>query len=297
LGTFGLQSLVWTASAFLLAYLPAYRRNGRKMIDAPAANPAGPGPLRRRLASILHASVLRRPVERAVFHFISQTIARSMKHRLFLSVYGGFGAALAVLGLMSGETGVLRLPLMLSFIMVSGLRAAFNFPSELRANWAFQLTEMTAAAEYLSAMRKWIVLYAVAPLFLIMAPLEVRWFDLPAAVFHITFGFVLSLLLIEIMFFGFRKVAFTCSYFPGKSNLIGLGVIYCFGFTAYSRSMAALQLWLVDVPVAAVASIALILAATIALSKARGNELKIEGTLEYEDAGDPEVRSLGLASR
>jgi hypothetical protein len=297
LGSFGLQALGWTVIAFLLAYLPAYRRNGRKMVDAPSANPAGPGPIRRRIEALLNTYVLRRPVERAVFHFITQTIARSMKHRVFLAVYGGFGAALAVLGLMSGESGVLRLPLMLSFIMVSGLRAAFNFPSELRANWAFQLTEMSGAGDYLTAMRKWVVLYAVTPLFVLVAPLEVRWFGLPAAAFHLAFGFVLSLLLIEIMFFGFRKVAFTCSYFPGKSNVIGLGVIYVFGFTAYSRSMATLQSWLVDMPVTAGVCIAALLAATIALSSLRGKELKVEGALEYEDAGDPEVRSLGLASR
>jgi hypothetical protein len=232
-----------------------------------------------------------------VFHFITQTITRSMKHRVFLAVYGGFGAALAVLGLSSGEAGVLRLPLMLSFIMVSGLRAAFHFPSELRANWAFQLTELACAGDYLSAMRKWIVLYAVGPLFAVMLPLEIRSFGLPAALFHATFGFALSLLLIEIMFFGFRKIAFTCSYFPGKSNLIGLGVIYCFGFTFYSRSMAGLQSWLVDMPVAAALTIAALLSATVALSHLRGRDLQVEGALEYDDPGDPDVRSLGLAVR
>src|SRR5213079_237982 len=66
---------------------------------------------------------LREPVQNAVFHFITQSITRSVKHRLFLATYGGFGAALAVFALISGPEGLLRLPLTFSFVLVSGLRA------------------------------------------------------------------------------------------------------------------------------------------------------------------------------
>ena len=37
--------------------------------------------------------------------------------------------------------GMLEIPLTLSFFAISGLRAAFNFPAELRANWIFQVCE------------------------------------------------------------------------------------------------------------------------------------------------------------
>ncbi len=105
------------------------------------------------------------PVEYAVFHFISQTITRSLKHRLFLATYGGFGAAFAVMTFGDGPSGLLILPLTLSFILVSGLRAAFNFPAELGANWAFQLSEITSAEPYLAATRKWMLACAILPLF------------------------------------------------------------------------------------------------------------------------------------
>ena len=103
----------------------------------------------------------------------AQTITRSLKHRLFLATYGGFGAALAVMTLAIGPVrGCCRLPLTLSFVLVSGLRAAFNFPSELRANWAFQISEITGVRRYLAATRKWIVVCAILPLFLLLAPME-----------------------------------------------------------------------------------------------------------------------------
>jgi hypothetical protein len=52
----------------------------------------GPGPLARVIATAVHRW-LRDPVECGVFHFIGQTIARSLKHLLFLATYGGLGAA------------------------------------------------------------------------------------------------------------------------------------------------------------------------------------------------------------
>ena len=48
-------------------------------------------------------------------------------------------------------------------------------------------------------------------------------------------------LLIELMFWGFGKVPFTCSYFAGKTSLSILAVLYLYGFTTYSFNMADLE--------------------------------------------------------
>ena len=77
-------------------------------------------------------------MQQAVYRFMSQTIARSMKHPLFLATYAGFGIALVVFSYGSDRTALLRIPLTLSFVLITGLRAAFSFPAELGANWAFQ---------------------------------------------------------------------------------------------------------------------------------------------------------------
>jgi hypothetical protein len=297
LGRIGAQSLGLVAVVFLLTYLPAYRRSALKAVDMPAANPSGPGRLRNALDATLNRFVLTTPVQRAVFHFINQTIARSMKHRIFLAVYGGFGIAIAAGSLVSGESGLLKLPFALSFLLVSALRAAFNFPSELRANWAFQITENQATGDYMNATRKWVALHAIVPLFLLLAPVEFLKFSWPTAVFHLSLGLVSSLLLMEIMFAGFRKVAFTCSYFPGRTNLIGLGVIYLFGFTAYSRCLAALERFLDGMPFAILGLYAAMLTICVLVARWGNKEREGEGSLEYNDDGEPAVRSLGLASR
>ncbi len=59
---------------------------------------------------------------------------------------------------------------------------------------------------------------------------------------HAFFQFAAGALLIELMFWTpFDKVPFTCSYFPGGSNMAILFVLYLYGFSAYSFHMADLE--------------------------------------------------------
>jgi hypothetical protein len=240
--------------------------------------------------------LLRDPVECGVFHFIGQTLARSVKHRLFLATYGGFGAALVVLTAAAGG-GSLKLPLTLSFILISGLRAAFNFPSELAANWSFQVSEISSVGGYVRATRKWVVVYAILPLFLLLAAIDMVHARPTAVLFHFAFGVTASALLLEALFLGFRKVPFTCSHFPGKVNLVFLSVIYVFGFTMYSSYMAELEAWLGRTPAAAVLFFVGAAVGLVALGRWRDRMLGERAALDYDDPGDPAVRTLGLAAQ
>ncbi len=296
LGEVAWWGLAGAGALFLLTYLPGYRRHARKVLEAPQPNPSGPSALQRSISRLIGRSILRAPVQIAVFQFVNQTITRSMKHRLFLATYAGCGGALAVATFGSGSAGMLRLPLTLSFILVSALRAAFNFPSELGANWAFQVSENHHVRDTLSATRKWIVLCATGPLFLLLAPLEFWYFPWPAAVFHLAYGFVLSLVLMEVMFLGFRKAPFTCAYLPGKVNLVFLSVIYIFGFTLYSRLMADLEEWLQAQPAAGPGFLAAAAAAFVLLNRWRARHVEEAAVLEYEDQVEPEVRTLELSA-
>ncbi len=249
-GEVGLWALAGSCALFLLTYLPGYRRHCRKALESPHPDPSGPAPVSALMRRFAARTFLKSPAELGVFRYVTATISRSPKHRLFLATYGGFGAAMAFLNLRSGEDGMLELPLTLSFTLVSGLRAAFNYPAEPAANWAFQMTEAASPAAYLAATRKWIICWAIAPLFLLLAPVEIVSFGPLAAALHIAFGATMSMLLADLLFLDFRKVPFTCTYAPGQANLIGLGVAYVFGFTTYSRFMAQFEAWLTPRPLA-----------------------------------------------
>src|SRR6185312_147198 len=200
--------------------------------------------------------LLQHPIQEAVYHYIGQTITRSMKHRLFLAVYAGFGAALVVFSLaplLATRSGperatLMAVPLTLSFVLVSGLRAAFNFPAELTANWAFRMTDTNHTRQCLLAMRKWTVVCGVIPLFLLLIPFDLAFFSGRVALFQFFYGVALSVLLVELMFVGFTKIPFTCGYFPSRNNLVWLIAMYVGGLILYSSRMADLEIWLLDRP-------------------------------------------------
>jgi hypothetical protein len=294
LESFAVAGILVAAAVFLLTYLAGYTRHARRALDSTDTSPSGPGRLRTAVNAFLDRRVLTHPLQRAAFHFIGQMIGRSLKHRLFLATYSGFGAAVAVTSLVSGDEGLLPLPLTLSFFLVSGLRAAFNFPSDLRANWVFRVTDNEDRTECLAATRKWIVICGILPLFALMAPVEFAFFRWTTALFHLAFGITLSIVLMQIMFFSFRKVPFTCSYFPGKVNLVGLSVLYVYGFTTYSYTMSGLEGWLAANPLRSIAFFAIAALICRALGRRREREIGIMLSLDYEDAPDPVVRTLDL---
>src|SRR6185312_17451151 len=244
---------------------PLYVRHTRKLIETPPASPSGPGKLHLALNAAIDRRLLKNPVQAAVFHYIGQTITRSMKHRLFLAVYAGFGAALVVISIAPylpvgpgsfvilvsqspARAALMGVPLTLSFVLVSGLRAAFNFPAELTANWAFRMTDTNHTRECLIAMRKWTVVCGVIPLFLLLVPFDLAFFSWDVALFPFFYGVTLSAVLVEVMFVDFTKIPFTCGYFPSRNNLVWLIAMYVGGLILYSSRMADLEIWLLDRP-------------------------------------------------
>ncbi len=70
----------------------------------------------------LDSIVVRVPVRRAILHFISQTLARTHRHRVYLAMYGGVGMALVIasaLLLKIGEGGHIHV-----MFSADGLQAA-----------------------------------------------------------------------------------------------------------------------------------------------------------------------------
>ena len=97
-------------------------------------------------------------------------------------------------------------------------------------------------------------------------------------------------LLVELLFWNFDKVPFTCSYYPGRTSLALLGVLYVYGITGYSFHMADLESamerhWAAAVLFFAVSALALI------LSWRRHPEA---GGVRF-DGSEPVIQSLELS--
>jgi hypothetical protein len=291
---------------FLLTYTIGYWRHTKRILEGIESHVFAPAWYQRVTAWALNWCVLRHPFQRASFHFIGKVFARSSKHRLFVAMYSGIGLALTISSLFAlrrdstffitiSRPGLLEAPLILLFFVVSGLRATFNIPYELNANWMFQIVNRYDAAEYLKAARKWVLVRGIIPLFIFLAPLEFAFLKPAEAYFNLAFGFAIAVVLLELFFFNFNKVPFTCSYLPAKSHLAFLAGAYLYGFTIYTYSMAGLANW-ISISQRRTSGFFLLTAVALAgigFYRRYAHDSTLE--LVYEDDRDPLVRQLNLS--
>ena len=234
LGVLARRALAGVAAVALVAagtYALAYARQMRRTVEH-----SGVAPSRRNFApwNAIARVFARRAPKRAILVFIGRTLARSRQHRLLLAVYTGMGLAYvfsqvayvlyhskaAAFGALEGRRQTaLSIPLILLFFVIIGLRVSFSIPIEVRANWLFRLTGPNVRGAYLDATRKTLLLFAVAPVVAIAAPIYMAVWPWPRAVGHVAFLAAFGLLIVELVLTGFAKVPFTCSYLPGKANL------------------------------------------------------------------------------
>jgi hypothetical protein len=314
-GTLITQSHIWAGTAFkatfalalvfALTYLISYRRYSKKILEGVESDRFGQPWYQRVCTRILCAILLRHPLQRASYYFIGKVFGRSPKHRLFIAMYSGIGLALTLSSLFVlrrdsnfilsiSRSGLVDAPLMLSFFIVSGLRATFNIPYELDANWMFRINSSKGATEYLKATRRWVLLRGIIPLYVVLAPLEFLFLKPGEAVFQLAFGLAISLLLIEGFFFQFNKVPFTCSYLPAKSHLAFLGGAYLYGFTIYTYTMESLERWVGEDIVRTALFFLWVFTLLAGISLYRRRVLGGELQIVYEDDRDPIVRQLNL---
>jgi len=293
----------------MAAYALAYARQLRRTVEQ-----SGIAPARRAVLpwTALARLFVRRAPERAIFAFIARTVARSRQHRLLLSMYIGLGfgyvfSQIAYVlyhykavpyGDSEGRAQTaLGIPLILLFFVVIALRVSFSIPVELRANWLFRLTDSFAGGAYLDATRKALLLFALAPVTAIAAPVYLALWPWPRALGHILFLAVFGLLIIELALLRFAKVPFTCSYLPGRANLKIMFGVYWGVLIIASELITDFEHRALQHPKSYAALMAVTLTAwLIAVWRTRGARAEVP-TLSFEEQPEPAVVALGLAGR
>jgi hypothetical protein len=127
--------------------------------------------------------------------------------------------------------------------------------------------------------------------------MEFHYFPWRQAVYHLAYGLTLSVVMMELLFLSYRKVPFTCSFYPGKVNLVGLLVIYVLGFTTYSEWMARLEVWMYGSVLATSIFYGAAAVVLILLGIWRQTLLKETTSVNYEDIDESSIRTLGLVIR
>lgn len=292
-------------AAALATYLLSYARHVRRSLESVDDISSEPSAMERFMGRLLDRFVVRDSLQQASFYFIWKTLTRSRRHKLFFAAYVAVGCALvfeglAVLVARGGNSWMyhpipelLPAPLILAFFILCGMRHVFAVPAELRANWVFQVSDRGEARRCLAGVKKALIVLGVLPLFALLLPLHVLFWGWQAALLHMLFGTVISLLLVEVLLANFEKFPFTCSYLPGKANLKVSWPLYLFGFTTYISACLTLEYWMFQRPVRFLwlAAVVTLVHGALAIYRWRvGREV----TLVFDEQPEPLVRTLNL---
>jgi hypothetical protein len=301
----GLNGLVIAGVCLVMAYVLSYGRYTRASLEGANAPRSKSGRSRALRAAVV-CRFLRSPLERATFRFSMQTMFRSSKHRLILAAYVGTGLALVLeesvaLALGSGQTwkpaqevAMLSLPLVISFFLLSGMRFIFNIPSQLSANWVFQVTERREKAEYLAGIRKCMVALVVAPVAMAVLVTYSFLFDGETALVHAAYCSLLSLVMVEALLWRLEKLPFTCSYVPGRVPVVALLAGYWVAFMLYTHLMAYLEYEMLHSRLATAICLGCLLAAWCGLAAYRQRAREESAGFLFHQDPEPVVRTLNL---
>jgi hypothetical protein len=305
----GCYAVLLMLACTLLTYPLAYRRRVRQLIEGSAA--AGvPGSTSVPIRRALHATILRHPAQRAVFHFISQTILRSQRQRVTLAMFGGFSVALVLAQMLvfTVEPGRIHptllpagirsaIPIMV-FFAVAGLRSVVAAPVDLRGSWLFSVIIGRPRSRHLAGTNLWICLWALiagmgtALLLHIVSPTGLKRAPTTAAQFLIAIG--LSLLLCDILLFSIRTLPFT-NLHKGSVNDLPLAVVrYFVLFPIFVSVVVHREVWIEASATHLFVTVLLFSAAHLLLRRARTRFLA-QSTLDLPPSEAEEFpQSLGL---
>jgi hypothetical protein len=171
----GCMATLLAAAIVVLTYPIAYMRRTRQLIEGGVAHPRRTT-LARWMGRVTNAVVVRLPQRRATFHFVTQTIFRVPRYRIYLVLYGGVGLSIVIASVLrfavtNGSVevlvsaGGLRASIgIVVFWALAGLRLAFLSPGNQRGNWIFNFVdgrppEVQTALEQLGAVKTWALMF------------------------------------------------------------------------------------------------------------------------------------------
>ena len=194
---------------------------------------------------------VRGPVVRGMFVFGIASLLRSRRHTIQLATYLGMAIAVGVLKLIppivrenvvldAPRAYTLALPLVLMFFAVFGLRAAFQIPTDLDANWVFRLAQPTVR-EAVRASRWLILLLGVVPITMIWLLFTLAMWPAQTAIAATLLLLVTGMVLTEIALSNWTKIPFASAHEPATETLKSKAAWYVTALLMYQFILSELQ--------------------------------------------------------
>jgi hypothetical protein len=249
LSKIGCVATLITAAIATASYPLAYLRKVRQLVEG-----TGTRSTRNRamapLNAFLHATLVRPPIGRAVFHFIGQTLMRVPRYRIYLVLYGGVGLSVVVATVLRftiagkdlhveiSADGIRAAIGIVVFWVIAGLRTAFVSSGNQRGSWLLRVVHgrpphFDAAMGQLRAAEVWVMtcaaavtLAAMGALWLV-APIELR--EGPAIAAQLLIAAGMCVLLTDAFFLNVMTVPFT-GELPREQPNLALTLLKYFTF-------------------------------------------------------------------
>jgi hypothetical protein len=244
---------------------------------------------------------------RAIADFILATIARCGAQQATIAVNAAVGLTMIVGSLlrstgdlsqmMRPRTAVLWMPLVLTYWIGIGLRAAFYVPGELPASWTFQVNAPPQTNAFWSGTRAAAIGFLL-PLALAADALIVPLIGVRTAAWHAVVVVPVAILLAETIALSVTFVPFTRPYEPGHAKLRTRWPLYLCGLFAFAIGPARAAMYAAGNPAALVHLAGWILAAAVVLELAgwrRARVWRIDPAEEFRDESGIAVLDIGLA--
>jgi hypothetical protein len=230
----GCEATLLAIAVAAFFYPIAYWRRTRQLIEGLRTRDEQSwvaGPIHR----MLHGTMLQLPVRRAIFHFITQTLLRVQRYRIYLVVSGGvaFSFVAAILLRLHVRYGHVHIDVssdgiraaipIMAFWTIAGLRMAFVSPGNQQGGWIFRTTQGKPTLDQLLAAKIWVFVWGllvtlgVAVALRAISPPELRGLRATASQVLVAAG--LCLLLTDIFFLRVKIIPFTGSQAAVKPNL------------------------------------------------------------------------------
>ncbi len=311
----GYEATLLVGVVALLVYPLAYVRRVRQLVEGVASRDtrnwaAFP------LQGLIHATLVRHPLRRAVFHFISQTLLRVPRYRIYLVLYGGVGLSVVAATILRlsivdrhvrmelSPDGMRTAIAIVAFWTIAGLRLAFVSSGNQRGSWIFRVIhgrppEFRSAMEQLMAARVWVLLWGtiitVAAYGALRAFAPPELLTEPATASQLLIAAGMCLLLTDIFFLQVTIVAFTGEAAREQSNL-AISLLKYFAFVPIVASLpTSVEPW-IEIGVSHFVVAALVIAgAHLALKrKHRATIQEHCNMVELEEGEDEFPMKLGL---
>jgi hypothetical protein len=258
--------------------------------------------LKKFLLRLFNRVFLRSRVQRAVFYFFGKILKKSILHKMRLATYLAASIAVILVFLVSSagivqtlstvNTAFLSIPLILSFFLLVGIRVIVNIPITVEANWIFRLTEAKDKKDYFTGLKKGIFFFVLFPLFVLLFIFYSFLWNGQISFLHCLYGILLSLLLMEVLFYNYRKIPFACSYLPGKGKLHIFWILYLVSFLIYAFLLSFIEYKILNSALYLIISYGVIFILIAALKTSKKHLLPKKLEIKYEERPEPAMVTL-----